>query len=60
MGLGLIPGDWRQEAVDWIRDIQRVGSNTHSRSAAELRDNLMNYFASPEGAVPWQLNHIRS
>ena len=38
----LIPGDWRQEAVDGIRDIQRVGSNTHSRSAAELRDNLMN------------------
>ena len=35
----LIPGDCQQEAVDGIRDIQRVGSNTHSRSAAELRDN---------------------
>ena len=26
----LIPGDWRQEAADGIRDIPRVGSNTYS------------------------------
>ena len=56
----LIPGDWRLAAADGIRGIARVGSNTHSRPAAEMRDTIMNYFTTPEGAVPWQLNHVRS
>ena len=56
----LVPGDWRQEAADGIRGISRLGSNTYFRSAAELRDTMMNFFISPEGAVPWQLNHVRS
>ena len=54
-----IPGDWRQE-VSGMKNIPRIGSNTYTRSAAELRDTLMNYFISSEGAVPWQLNYIRS
>ena len=56
----IIPGDWRREAADGIRDINRVGSNTYSRSAAELRDTMMNYFISSAGAVSWQINHVRS
>ena len=42
-----------------MMNIQRVGSNTYARSAAELHDTMMNYFNS-EGAVSWQLNHICS
>ena len=54
-----IPGDWRQE-VSGMKNIPRIRSNTYTWSAAELRDTLMNYFISSEGAVPWQLNYIRS
>ena len=32
----LIPGDCRQEAADGIRNIQRVGSNTHTASIISL------------------------
>ena len=56
----LIPGDWRLEAANGIRDICRVGSNTYSHSAANLRDTLMSYFTSSDGAVPWQIHHVRS
>ena len=43
-----------------MKNVPRIGSNTYTRSAAELRDSLMNYFISSEGAVPWQFNYIRS
>ena len=56
----LIPGDWRLETADAIRDIGCVGSNTYSQSAADLRDTMMSYFTSSAGVVPWQTNHVRS
>ena len=56
----LIPGDWRLETADAIRDIGRVGSNTYSQSAADLRDTMMSYFTSSAGVVPWQINDVRS
>ena len=46
------PGDWRLQRSEGIRDIQRVGSITFSRSASELRDNLMEYSVSPHGSLP--------
>ena len=55
-----ISGDWRRGAADGISNISHVGSNAYSRSAAELRDTMMNYFMSPSGAVPWQISHVRS
>ena len=56
----LIPGDWRLIAADGIRDIRRVGSNTYSRSAADLCDTMMSHFTSSAGAVPWQIDLVRS
>ena len=56
----ITPGDWRLESADGIRAIGRVGGNAYSRSAAELRDTMMDYFVSAEGAVSWQTNHVRS
>ena len=56
----VLPGDWRLQRSEGIRDMQRVGSNTFSRSAAEVRDTLMEHFVSPQGSVPWQVNHVRS
>ena len=57
----IIPGDWRLVDNDGgMTNIARLGSNTYSRSAAELRDDFMNYFASPLGSVVWQLQHVHS
>lgn len=36
-----------------IEDISSMGSNTHSRLAAEIRDTFAQYFVE-EGSVPWQ------
>ena len=56
----IVPGDWRHEVSEGITSMSRLGSNTYSRSAAELRDAMKNYFMSPQGSLEWQLNHIRS
>ena len=53
-------GEWRSVSAEGIQDITRVGSNSYSRSAAELRDFFKEYFMSSTGSLPWQLNHIRS
>ena len=44
-----IPGDWRQHSREGIQSVQRVGSNTFTRSAAQLRDSLKEYFMSSHG-----------
>ena len=56
----IVPGDWRSQTADGIQDIRRMGSNTFSRSAAELRTTMTEYFTSEYGSVPWQINHVRS
>ena len=56
----VIPGDWRLQHADGMCSIPRVGSNTFSRSAAELRDTVMDYFMSSHGSVPWQIKHVCS
>lgn len=55
----LIPGDWRNVVADGLQHIPRVGSNSYSQTAAHLRDTMQDYFASPAGTVPWQINHVR-
>lgn len=40
-----------------MQNICRLGSNTHSREAARVRDEFMAYF-NEEGAVDWQLSTI--
>ena len=56
----LIPGNWRLQPSEGIHDIQRLGSNTFTRSAAEMRDAFMDYFISTHGSVSWQINHVRN
>ena len=43
-------GDWRTNH-GLLHPISQVGSNRYSRSAAEMRDTLMN---SSSGTLPWQ------
>lgn len=56
----LIAGDWRNVAVDGIRDISHIGSNAYSKTAAQLRDTMKSYFISSQGEVTWQISHVRS
>lgn len=50
-----IPGEWRQVVRNnsGITDLRNDGSNTHSRSAAAIREDFKNYFLN-EGEIPWQ------
>ncbi len=50
-GERIIPGNWRNTGL--MEDIGPQGSNNHTFSAAEVRDNFMNYFNGC-GAVSWQ------
>ena len=58
----VVPGDWRSlaQGTTGISNLRHVGSNTHSQSAAGLRDTLAALFDSPQGALPWQYTYIRS
>lgn len=40
-----------------MRNVSRLGSNTHSREAARVRDQFMMYF-NEEGVVDWQFSKI--
>lgn len=42
-----------EENAAAIENIRSMGSNTHSRLAAEFRDTFAQYFVE-EGSVPWQ------
>lgn len=51
-------GKWRKiiesEGGSALTPITRMGSNNHTRSAAEIRDKFSEYFVSRVGAVSWQ------
>lgn len=50
------PGEWRQQIRNsGLQSIRGIGSNTHARNAAVVRENFKNYFLGT-GAVPWQWN----
>ena len=57
----LLRGGWRDEAgnTGGMVTIGRASSNMHSSNAAANRDAFRQYFTSQEGAVSWQLPHVR-
>ena len=57
----VIEGQWRREVdVDTaIIRAGRVGANRYGIDAATVRNNLKRYFSSEEGALPWQVQHVR-
>lgn len=47
-------GEWRQEIQNSeLQSMRGIGSNTHARNAAIVREIFKNYFLST-GSVPWQ------
>ena len=56
----LVPGDWRNVAAEALQGRNRIGINSYSQSAAHLRDAIKDDFLTPQGAVPWQIDHVRS
>ena len=40
--------------------MNRQGSNFFTKDAAQVREELTNYFCSGTGQVSWQLQHVRS
>ena len=57
----MIPGSWRQsDDNNGLRSIGRQGSNFYGKDASSVRNDLTEYFMTPEGSVPWQLDHITS
>ena len=57
----VIEGQWRREIdVDTaIIRAGRVGENRYGIDAATVRNTLKRYFSSEEGALPWQVQHVR-
>lgn len=55
----LIDGAWRAEDLSGFSQITRVGSNSYSRTAAEMREYFKEYFNSTDGEVSWQYAYVR-
>ncbi|GIY40109.1 protein ALP1-like [Caerostris darwini] len=51
-----ILGLWRQEKCA-LKTVGRFGSNMHTKSAGQLRENFMQYFCSV-GQLEWQDHHV--
>ena len=53
-------GEWRKIVKDdsGLIPLSRNCSNNYSRDAKVVQDKFCNYFNSPEGAVPWQLDMV--
>ncbi|GIY34097.1 hypothetical protein CEXT_435301 [Caerostris extrusa] len=51
-----ILGLWRQEQCA-LKTLGRFCSNIHTKSAAQLRENFMEYFCSVE-QLEWQGHHV--
>lgn len=42
-----------------LTDVPRAGNIPHGgRTANDIRNNFAEYFVSPEGSLPWQMNKI--
>lgn len=52
---GFIPGSWRadMETVRGLTDVTRLGNNSSTRQATEVREQFLHYFNN-DGAVEWQ------
>ena len=53
-------GEWQEIVKDdsWLIPLSRTCSNNYSGDAKVVRDMFCNYFNSPEGGVPWQLDMV--
>ena len=58
---GMKLGVWRkeQENTGGLQQIQQTGSNNYSRDASTVRNNVKNYFCSPEGSIEWQMERVK-
>ena len=59
----LILGTWRSIVKDdnsGLANYERLGGNRYTFEAEKARENFKQFFMSPTGAVPWQLNYVRS
>ena len=54
----MVPGEWRNEENIGLQNSSTLGSNNYTRDAKNVRDAYRDYFNSPEGAVPWQMNMV--
>lgn len=52
----LLAGTWR-DAASQLTSVGQTSSNTHTRNAAEIREQFKQYF-NEEGAISWQWNNI--
>ena len=56
------PGTWRNLTESDMAGLVKCGKisgNRYTYDAAATRDNFKDYFNSFEGALPWQLKHVR-
>ena len=53
------PGEWHQGPQSTgLVPLAQQGSNRHSNSAKQIRDQLCQYFVSKNDAIPWQWNMV--
>ena len=60
---GMKEGEWRnivRGANSGFQNMSRTGSPNYSIDAKATRDNFCEYVNSEDGALPWQLDHVRS
>ena len=58
---GIKEGGWRAEGDSAaLAEIHRIGSNTYSKEAKDIREDFKHYFTSTEGSLPWQSEIIAS
>ena len=58
----VIPGTWRsivENDRNGMVKCGKIAGNRYTYDAAVSRDNFKDYFNSIEGALPWQLEHVR-
>lgn len=63
----IVPGEWRSIVssctdgnASAIQDLPRPRGSRYSNSAHEVRESLLSYLNSDQGAVPWQWDYVRS
>ena len=59
----IVPGDWRNitsEDEGALTHLGRIGGNRYRFEAGNAWSDFEDYFNSNEGAISWQLNHVRN
>ncbi|XP_018575296.1 protein ALP1-like [Anoplophora glabripennis] len=54
----IVPGEWRDEEYN----LRAVGASDAHRATTDsyrMRENLAEYFVTPDGEVPWQYTYLR-